>query len=210
MIAVSACFARETRWFRVPAGVSVVRTPMGTRAARGLEAWSARHGLPAVLVSTGFAGGADEGLATGDLVLAETVRAGDAEIRVDAQLVDQACAALARDGLPVTVGPFASVEAVASAETKRRSAGDGAVAVDMESGPLAEWARRREVPFLALRVVLDPIGMEIPFAGEAPVWLSILRHPKATADLARRSRSAGRILGTALRLVIEEIGDVGS
>ena len=210
MIAVSACFARETRWFRAPAGVSVVRTPMGERAARGLESWSDRHGLPAVLVSTGFAGGVNKDLATGDLVLAETVRIGDEEIRVDARWVDRVRTALSRQGLPVTVGTFASVGAVASAQTKRRSAEAGAVALDMESGPLAEWARRREVPFLALRVVLDPAGMEIPFDGETPVWRSVLRHPWVTVDLARRSRSAGRILGEALRLVIEEIGDEAS
>ena len=210
MIAVCACFPREVQWFRAPTGVSVVRTPMGARAEGGIEAWSARHGLPAVLVSTGFAGGVDEALDTGDLVMAESIRSEDGEIRIDAQLADRACTALAGEGLSVALGTFASVDDVASPESKRRWSADGVMALDMESGPLAEWAWRRDVPFLALRVVLDPAGMEIPFAGDAPVWLSVVRHPVAALDLARRSRRAGRTLGKALRAVVEEIGDKGS
>ena len=210
MIAVCACFPREVQWFRAPTGVSVVRTPMGARAESGIEAWSERNGAPSMLVSTGFSGGLTETLETGDLVLAETILSGEEEIRADLGWVDRVRIALAQDGMEAAVGQFASSGAVASPQEKKRLAAEGSLAVDMESGPLATWAQQRDVPFLALRVVLDPAWLEIPFTGARAVWLSVLRHPAATLDLARRSKKAGCVLGRALRTVVEKIGNEAS
>ncbi len=38
----------------------------------------------------------------------------------------------------------------------------GAVAVEMEAGPLALWAVKRSLPFIHLRVVLDPLVSPLP------------------------------------------------
>jgi nucleoside phosphorylase len=80
-IAVTACYRVETRWMRPRDGVLLVRTPIGPRAPEALEALSERSDVSMIL-STGFCGGLQDGLATGDLVLADVIRHGGEEIVV--------------------------------------------------------------------------------------------------------------------------------
>jgi hypothetical protein len=51
---------------------------------------------------------------------------------------------------------------LASVADKRAGAAMGAVAVEMEAGPLARWAAAHSVPFFHLRVVLDPAASALP------------------------------------------------
>jgi nucleoside phosphorylase len=63
----------------------------------------------------------------------------------------------------LAIGPILTSDRVlASAAEKRVAGATGALAVEMEAGPLARWARDRDVHFAHLRVVLDPL--------DATVW----------------------------------------
>jgi hypothetical protein len=87
------------------------------------------------------------------------------------------------------VGPVLTSDRVLSTvEDKEAGAALGAVAVEMEAGPLARWAAARGVPFVHLRIVLDPYNSALPSA----------RLP--TDDHARAST------GTLLRYVLVHPG----
>jgi len=159
-----------------------------------------------LLIASGFCGGLDAGLSTGDLVLADAIRYRGDEIPIDKRLITRASAALAGDAASVTMGALITVEGVAGPDEKRSLAVTGAVGVDMESGPLAAWARRHGVGFVALRSVLDPVDMKVPFSRRS-IWVSALLHPRGVFNLWQRSRIAGRTLGRALTTLTTELGE---
>jgi len=84
----------------------------------------------------------------------------------------------------------------------------GAVAVDMESGPVAAAAAHYGLPYTVLRVVLDPAHRAIPLSALAAaredgktdgkaVLRSLMRRPRdfhGLMRLARESRKANRAL----------------
>ena len=197
MIAVTTVYPIEARWIRRRRGVRLLRTPAGVRSADGLDASFATE-TPNLLLSTGFAGGLDANLDVGSLVLADAVRHRDTEIVVAEEILDRARRALERGGHSCRIGPFVCVEAVADRATKRDLARSGAVAIDMESGPLGDWAERRGIPFLAFRAVLDPIDVGLPFSMDRPIAMSVARHPFAALRVGRAAAQAGRALGRAL------------
>jgi hypothetical protein len=118
----------------------------------------------------GWCGGLTPGLGVGDLVLADAT-VSEAEggqitriahlppgpLRVEVRRVAQELGRL------LVVGPvLTSSRVLVSLEQKRRGAASGALAVEMEAGPLAHWAMLRGLPFVHLRVVLDPLESALP------------------------------------------------
>lgn len=203
MIVVTTCYAIEARWIKRWTGVRLVRTPIGERAHEAMEALLPSGVQPiSTLVSTGFCAGLLPELRIGDLVLADVVRHRGEEILVSPTLLRRAKVALDLGRHASRTGACESVSYVAGAANKRHLADAGAVSVDMESGPLARWARRKRVPFLSLRVVLDPLNVDLPFSvDDSPLGLA-LRHPVFSLRLARSATQAGRRLGRALNDLI--------
>jgi nucleoside phosphorylase len=112
----------------------------------------------AALVSTGTCGALAAGLKRGDLVAAEAVVGeGGETYECEGALVEAALAAAGREGIALRRGRLLCAAQVASEPEMRRrlSATHRALAVDMESGAVAAYAKRRAVPFLALKVVSD-------------------------------------------------------
>jgi nucleoside phosphorylase len=198
VIAVTSCYALEVRWMKRSSNILVLRTPIGAHASEGLDEAVAGEDV-SMVVSTGFCGGLEQGLRTGDLVLADAVRFEGEEIPVSPSLVAAAREALERDaGRRTRVGACEGTSDVATAMRKRDLAETGALSVDMESGPLALWAKTRDLPFLSLRVILDPPDEELPFGTSASVASSFVRHPVRSLRTARSAFLAGRTLGRAL------------
>jgi len=197
MIAVAVCYGIEMRWVRRLDGVCFVRTAVGARAPEALDALS-READVSMVVSTGFCGGLQASLSTGDLVFADVIRHDGEEILVSPELLRVAGEALDRSGHRAQVGTWESVSAVADGAGKRRLAEGGSLCVEMESGPLARWARTRSVDLLPLRVVFDPVGGDLPFAADDSLFGCALRHPVWSLRAARWAVIAGRALGRAL------------
>lgn len=210
MIVVAGCFRRETRWIERRPGLRVVRTRMGEASAVDLDARVGSDLRPSFLLSVGFSGGLDAGMRTGDVFLARAIAHRGEMLAVSDALVERARRALDRLEVPVWTGTCASVDAVAGADAKRELGKTGAKSVDLESGPLARWAAARGVPFLSCRVVLDTAEAEVPFSSDRPLWVSALRHPGATLDLARRSSLAGRELGRAVNGIVEVLEEAAA
>jgi len=129
-------------------GVHVVRTGMGTSAAR-VEG--------EVLVVAGVGGGVDPTLRAGDVVVATELRDGSETIR---ELRGSAllAAALRKRGLDVVTGPIHTADRILGPAEREALQGDGIVAVDMEAARLAPRDGR---PFAVVRVVVDAAGQSV-------------------------------------------------
>jgi hopanoid-associated phosphorylase len=158
------------------------------------------------LISFGVAGGLAPDLRPGDVIVGNAVVTAGGTIRT---CVDWSKALL--DLLPharylPVFGADAPVLTVSGKELLWHST--GAVAVDMESGMVAETADHYGLPYAVLRIVLDPANRAVPqsaLAGAredgtvdvAAVVKSLMRRPrdlKALLRLAGDSRKANRAL----------------
>jgi len=205
MIVVSACFRIETAWIPKLPDVHVVRTSVGQAAASSLARALERllPGVPTLILSTGFCGGLVPALHPGKLVLAEVIHESGETIPVDSALFAKAKEALRAARLDFVCGPIkSSDQLVQTKEEKRRLQSEGTVAVDMESGPLAQWAREKRIGFLCLRAVLDPVDQDLPFTASSSLIHSMLRHPLATFNTVKLAVYSGRHIGRAIPAVI--------
>jgi nucleoside phosphorylase len=191
---------------------------IGAGRVGALAADPALAGARALLVA-GLAGGCDPRTRPGDLVVAEAIgqepggvwRPTDAALRAAARRVLEAAGLRHHAGRLLTVpAPVATPEA--KAETWRRQ---GALAVEMESGPVAAWAAARGLPVLAVRAIADGPADRLPArllelvdsrGRLSPGALgAVLRQPALLADgwrLWRRSRLALRRLARCLDALV--------
>jgi len=205
MILITACFPIESKWITRRPGVCVVRTAIGERSRTTLEGLDSEMSEPSHIIAAGFSGGIDPRIRRGDLFLARSVRHQGEEIHIDPELLGRAQAALSAGSADLHVGLCESADHVLGSDEKRTLAEDGLAAVDMESGPIGRWAAERGIPFLALRVVLDPAESDLPFPVDRPLWSSAFRHPVSAVRVARHALGAGRVLGTAVDSVIDAL-----
>lgn len=141
-----------------------------------------------LLVSFGVAGGLDPALVPGDLVLAERVvdakgRAYPADAVARGRLVAALGAERVRGGTLVgSTGIVATPAAKAALFAQ-----SGAVALDMESLPLAEIAAKAGRGFIVLRAIADPAQRAIPPAALAALGPDgKVKLARLLAALARR------------------------
>jgi adenosylhomocysteine nucleosidase len=172
--------------------VLVVTGGIGPRRTQQTLEQFADTPLAAVL-SVGCAGALIPGLTAGQLVLAPDVRmlstkpqAGLDHFPIDTCLLAYTRTAASRAAIPSAEGPlFTSAKILFTPEEKaRQGRATGAIAVEMESGVHAAFATARGLPFLALRVILDPIGMALPAIKDLTTPGGDIRPFKAFAHLA--------------------------
>lgn len=207
MIAVVFALPEESREFRRRLAASPLASQVRvTHSGAGAEA-AAKHiarvltDRPALVIAAGFAGGLDPALRVGDLVVATNFS--DHEVSARARGVTRG--AFAHAGLPV--------ESVAAKAALARAT--DAIAVDMESPPVAAACARAGVPLLVVRAISDPAGepLPVPFAewfdlarqrprpARLVAWL--LLHPTHIAPFARFVRG----LAPARRALAEFLMD---
>jgi adenosylhomocysteine nucleosidase len=167
---------------------------------------------PRALLSCGFAGGLAQGLLPGDLVLSSSVRDESGESLEATESLRKA-ARIALAGLRFVEGEVVCATRVAITPAEKRAlAGPSGVAVDMESWAVAKAAAEAGIPWIALRVVLDPLDSELPaFTREpqksyvAPALRHALKGPRAVAELAKLA-AAARTASAALEQGLRRIG----
>jgi 4-hydroxy-3-methylbut-2-en-1-yl diphosphate reductase len=162
-------------------GALVLRSGVGAGRARATAQLAARIPAAAVAVA-GFCGAVGEGLRAGDVVIASEVRGPEGVTPCASEPLAAALAALGIER--VHVGPLASVDHLVRGAQRGLLAGEGALAVDMESAWLASAAAGR--PFAVMRVVLDTPAREIyrPLAtltGGLKAWQALRRAVPALA-----------------------------
>jgi adenosylhomocysteine nucleosidase len=119
------------------------------------------------IISFGIAGGLSHDFALGDLVVASEIATEKARFPTDLAWSSRIREAVPHARSAVIVGVDA---AVADSPTKRAlHQRTGAAVVDMESHVAAEMAEAYGVPFVAVRVVADPVHRVLPEAALIPL-----------------------------------------
>jgi len=167
---------------------------------------------PRAVLSCGFSGALTSGLVAGDLVLSSSVRDENGE-SINASESLRKSARTAFEGLRFLEGELVCATRVAATPAEKRAlAGRNGLAVDLESWAAASAAQEAGIPWIGLRVILDPLESELPaFTREpqqsylAPALRHALKGPRAIASLARLASQA-RIAGAALEQALKRIG----
>lgn len=181
-------------------GVAVIASGAGPAAAAAAARRAVGDGAR-LLISCGSAGGLID-CAPGLIVVAQAVIGEDGKrIDLNQSLVEYFSRSFEDCGA-VSSGPLASPgHALSTPEAKRALHRDsGALAVDMESGTIADVAMRAGVACVALRVVLDPADARVPPAALAgmhgtrtrigPVLAGLVKSPRDLPDMLRLARGA--------------------
>jgi adenosylhomocysteine nucleosidase len=161
------------------------------------------------LMSVGLAGGLDPCLGAGTVVLpSEVISRDGVRFSTSVEWRERLGAAIAKRQ-PVVAGKLlTSTTAIGAAADKARAFREtGAVAVDMESLAIAEVAAAHDLPFIAVRVIVDTAADVLPRAvtaasqaGQVRVWPLLGGLALAPLDifalirLAQRYRAATRSL----------------
>ena len=165
---------RAAPWLVVQSGPGAARAADG--AARAVDSGAG------LLVSWGLAGGLGPAVAPGTVLLPRRVLEPGAEpLPVDAVWHARLCN-LAGE-LALEQGDLLTAPAVLESPAAKRAAAAAtrAVAVDMESSAIAAVAARANVPFVALRVVVDGFDDTLP-PGTAR-WIDARGHRRLTPAL---------------------------
>jgi len=142
----------------LPSDTIMIRTGMGPeRAERAARV--VREARPDAVAIIGLSGGLAPGISPGDIVVASEVRDLDGTVVARCASAPLLAGDLRRLGLTVHVGPIVTVAKLATGDERTRLAATGAIAVDMESGPIAAGAG--DVPFAAVRVIVDSADQEL-------------------------------------------------
>jgi adenosylhomocysteine nucleosidase len=205
--------------------VALLRSGMGPEPAVRAATWLVHHFSLHGLLSVGFAGGLQDTLATGAVIVpqqiccwsvptAEMSPPGHNAITPDARLAHLAALAAQQAALPLRYGTLLSVasvlsEAAAKAELGQRS---GALAVDMESFSIAQVAGAHALPFMVLRTIFDACHEPLTFPVQqlttadgvvlpGRVLGYLASHPQTLVQLLplwKKARRAGHCLATWL------------
>ena len=121
------------------------------------------------LISWGCAAALSESLKPGDLILANALISTEESKAITLNVCanwHQQTTKLLASVVKVTSGGLAESKGiVSSSEDKKKIHGNtNAVALDMESIAIAQVANQHALPFLAIRVIADPVEMSLPLA----------------------------------------------
>jgi len=201
---------------------------MGEAAAARVTAWLLERYQPQLFISVGFGGGLTPALQPGAVVLGESFWRYEPKGAALQELpappppasLQELVQSLRGAGLPAFLGSMVTTPAV----IHKASQGSELVhlshpVLDLETSAAAAAARERNLPFLAMRAITDPLAEEIPDfikeaaqAGKTPTpgmamaWLAAdLRRLPLLIRLWQRSRLAARNLAQAVEVVLERL-----
>ncbi len=173
------------------------------------------------LISWGCAAALSESLKPGDLTLADSlIDCNHVRLNLDSPWHSFTAAHLL-SSVSVHTGSLAeSSTLVSSSQTKKQlHATTGAIALDMESVAIAKVAQQKNLPFLAIRAIVDPATMNLPNAvthslnGQGDVVLTklvlfLLTHPLELPGLIKlgmyfnKAKSKLKIVAQQLDIIV--------
>lgn len=141
--------------------VAVIESGVGEKAAARATTEAIKFYQPKWVISAGFAGGLDEKLRRGHIVMAnEVVNLAREKLDVGLSLDPQSLVGM--KGLHA--GRLLTVDTILREPAERRRLAEQyqAIACDMESFAVADACRRHNVPCLSIRVISDAVDDELP------------------------------------------------
>jgi len=181
-----------------------LQTGTGPRAARQATEAAVSEWSPDAIISTGYAGSLGAAgigdVIIGTRVLDCSVDTARSEIQTEIGFRERGTIA-ARDAVITwSQGPVVTVKSVLwqASEKEALAIGTGAIAVDMESAPIAQVAVSAGVPFLVVRAISDRVAEDLPmdfnlwFApfGAARCFWELLKRPTIMPGLWQMKRHA--------------------
>ncbi len=163
-----------------------------------------------LVIGTGVVGALSNGLKPGDLVLSDRILTIDDDGRIDEQVstvgdghISAIGRSLSNAGIAYSTGAILTSHRVLAtgADKHRAKQSTGAIAVDMETAAIAAEAAARDLPFVAIRAVLDEVDDEVVGAAMAdqdgnvkPLAATsyLLRNPATMLKLPRMMRNLSR------------------
>ena len=203
---------------QLPGGTLLKVAGIGADRALAAAEFLVAEGVTALL-SWGSGGGLRPNLSPGNLILPKTIIDLQEHILIAEEAWHNRLYRRLSSHLPIRVEPLAQSPTVLTTPVEKLDffKKNAAIAVDMESGSVAEVASKANLPFMAIRAIVDTSDMTIPrsvltaideYGGLRPMHLlgSLLRRP---ADLLllnqlRRNFTAAR---TTLSTVAQLLGD---
>ena len=184
----------------LPEGKLVKLSGIGPKQAR-LAAEALVENGATILLSWGIAGGIHASLSAGSLILPQRVLSSDqSTFFTDAAWHERLRTRLS-GSLDLHMGPLIQSPTVISTPSEKTalSKKSGAVAVDMESGSVAQVAALAGIPFMAIRAICDPLNTTIPANARIDIdergrlqplcfLRNIARHPREFIHLVRLVR----------------------
>jgi nucleoside phosphorylase len=162
--------------------------------AAGRAIVSSEFACPDSIVHFGLAGGLDKNLKTGDIILPQSFCAKD----------EDEIPSLSPLSLPgVSFGKLFTSRTVLSHPMHKLAAGiqHQALAVDMESYPFALQCQQKNIPYLSIRGIFDPLDWDLTHLDEAQsitekgdvrlrrVGVQIIKNPKLLMSLPKYQRA---------------------
>ena len=156
---------------------------------------------PCAVISVGLAGGLAPGLRPATVIAPAEVQHGEASLPAAETIRRMLCDAGACPIARLVTAP----DVVVRVPDKRAlHAATGADAVDMESGVIAHWARTQDIPFAALRAIVDAADTALPADIGGTFRAAWLLRP-AFLRLAWHALSARRALARVLRAALPRL-----
>jgi len=192
--------------------IVVVQSGMGpVNAKRCIENFQARMQMGVIrqMWLVGVCGGLRADLKPGDLILADSSiglspqgEVSQEFIVVDDAVRDSVACAAKKIGHSLTIGPVATTShPLIHRADKQVAAKSGAIAVEMEAGPLVEYAHGQSNSLIHLRVVMDPENSG-PILASKP-WTAI------EGGLGFRKLRHLLLAGRTLKRVISVLAETG-
>ena len=171
------------------------------RAAAAAAAQALVDSGVSALMSFGMAGGLDPALQPGSVVIPREVLAGDGARYAACRSWRERVAAAVSSLCAVTEGDIlTSAQAIDTpAEKAAALRSTGAVAVDMESAAVAEVAAKHNLPFIAVRVIVDTAADRLPRAVVAASRAGRVRGGRLLGGLILAPREIAALLRLARR-----------
>lgn len=201
---------------RAAAGDGVVVACGGDRRRLAAELRVAASPATRGIISFGLAGGLAVDVRPGTCIIGRAVLALGEGFTTDSAWTQRMLAALPT----AVVADLAAVDRAIQLPSEKRllHARTGAIAVDMESHIAARIARERGLPFVALRVVVDPVEQRVPKAALAgyrsdgttdarAVAAALIRQPRELPVVMRLAYDAW-IASRALFRCRRQLGDL--
>ena len=154
--------------------ILVVQSGVGKKRARNVLEQVLSAYSPTLVISCGFAGGLNNDLKLGDILIADIVidiagKPNDKNVTAKtAKVLDSTEVLKAKelsDGFSFAVysGPLITSDLAISIPEKKKELGDqnSALAVDMETSALLEVTSQRSTPLVSIRVISDTVDQEL-------------------------------------------------
>ena len=192
---------RETKW-KVPAWrfgkLLILQSGMGPANASKLIP-IIEQSEPQQIWLCGWCGGLTPEFKCGALVLSDQTVHSDGRIvkhPAKPMLMKRLSEIAADVDKQLRIGAVLTTERVLY-DSAEKPASDKFIAVEMEAGPLAEWAAINETEFVHLRVVLDPLESSLPGGGPLRM-LRIAKQIKWTYDFFKHARQANKVMTSTI------------